>query len=160
MQYQLREEPARDWGSIPKFSFDVVVNQLSKQNEDGQHDNAILDVNEQQTLFPKSQVTDYIARGDALHDYNVLLFFTDTYEREVRKKDRESEIDETDETMGKGRPRHERVPYQSQHPKCSSVFRIIRRSGHNNLPNFIGAPFPHPKIPTLSSYIAHACLCC
>ena len=46
-----------------------------------QADMVILELDSRGRLYAKSQVTDYVFRGDELSDYNVVRYFTDTYER-------------------------------------------------------------------------------
>ncbi len=40
----------------------------------------ILELDNQGRLYAKSQITDYVFRGDELSDFNVVRFFTDTWE--------------------------------------------------------------------------------
>ena len=93
-------------------------------------------------LIAKSQVVDYQYRGAELEDYSVLKFFVETYETEITKVDREADMFEEEPYRGRGRPRNTRVRYLTNHPKSGSVHRVIRSSGHRNLPNFIGKWFP------------------
>ena len=99
-------------------------------------------------------MNDYCARGSELDGYNVLEFFVNTYEEEISTSVESMEIDESVEEMNvgrstrrKGRPRHDRVSYQSNHPKYGHLQRVIRANGHNNLPNFIGQYFPRRNEP-------------
>ena len=48
----------------------------------------VMDVDSQGMVFAKSQVTDYCARGPQLENYNIIQFFTDTYESCVCQNDR------------------------------------------------------------------------
>ena len=106
-------------------------------------------------MFAKSQVTDYQCRGSELQAYNLVDFFTGTYETEITRADREAELVGEDTHRGPGRPRNTRVRYLSTHPKEGSFHRIIRSSGHRNLPNFLGKWFPRNDDPeTYNFYCA------
>lgn len=108
----------------------------------------MLNINAKGKLYAKSQVADYSQRGMQLQDMNVIEFFTDTYEERTTSKKKRSEIpktqaDNASTTKRKpGRPCHERAAYLQDHPKQGELHRVMRSSGHNNLPNFIGKAFP------------------
>ena len=110
---------------------------------EAEHDSITLEITPQGGMVPKNQVTDYITRGDALANYNIIQFFTNTYKSKIWRT--ETDNDEDQDHIKRGHPKHKRVPYKPDHPKASSVQRIIRGKGHNNLPNFIGASFPDPN---------------
>ncbi len=57
------------------------------QDELQANDVVTLDLNSQGRLYGKSQITDYIFRGDDLADYNIVQYFTDTYESAKRADD-------------------------------------------------------------------------
>lgn len=76
-------------------------------------------------MFAKSQVTDYRCCGSELQDFNLVDFFTDTYEVEITKADREAELVSEDTHHGPGRPRNTRVRYLTTHLKSASVHRVI-----------------------------------
>ena len=101
-----------------------------------------LDVSSSGQMFAKSQITDYQCRGTELQEYNLVDFFTDTYEVEITRADRAAELVSEDIHRGPGRPRNTRVRYLTTHPKSATVHRIIRSAGHRNLPNFLGRWFP------------------
>lgn len=100
-----------------------------------------------------------MTRGDALEEFNVIEFFTNTYETKIngRSKDEfqvagsimdDANNQDTDqEGHHRGRRRHGRVPYHMTHPKWKVVQRIIRPTHHNNLPNFIGRQLPRNDDP-------------
>ena len=98
-------------------------------------------------MFAKSQATDYQHRGTELEDYNLVDFFTETYETEITKADREAELASEDAYRGPGRPRNTRVRYLATHPKSASVHRVLRSPKHRNLPNFLGRWFPRNDDP-------------
>ena len=83
-------------------------------------------------------------RGIDLEDYNVIDFFVNTYEVPLKKEDIQSETQSHNNRGYQkfGRPCHTRVPYLRSHVKSQTRQRVIRGSGHNNLPNFIGRYFP------------------
>lgn len=81
-------------------------------------------------LYTQNQVTDYVLRGDALENYSVLDFFMDTYESTMDEVE-EKRVSAPGVQHVRGRPRHERVRYQTAHPKSGQKVRIIRREGHN-----------------------------
>jgi hypothetical protein len=100
------------------------------------HDIVDLDIRSAGQIFAKSQVADYIHRGTALEDYNILEFFVNTYDKIIKKS----------ETLARGAPNY--VPYMSNYHKNKQCFRVIRRAGHRNLPNFVGRFFPHNDDPS------------
>jgi hypothetical protein len=103
-----------------------------------------MDFNSQGTLYAKSQVTDYMLRDDQLNTYNVLEFFTNTYEKRISNAERESFSERTTTTSPRrGRHPNPRAFYLPEHPKSNGLVRIIRTANHNNLPNMIGPRFPH-----------------
>lgn len=94
-------------------------------------------------LYSKSQVTDYQCRGEGLQGFNLIEFTMHSYERERSEAvngDEPHEVEGQQETHNQqgGRPRNDRVEYTVDHPKHSTLVRILRTVGHNNLPNFIG----------------------
>jgi len=105
-----------------------------------------LDVDGSGVVFAKSQLTDYLHRGEELADFNFLDFLVDTYEIEIPKHERDKPphvpATDGDERHGPGRPRNTRIRYLSLHPKAKTAQRILRSHGHRNLPNFIGRWFP------------------
>jgi len=110
----------------------------------------ILELAPQGGMIPKNKVTDYMAWGEALATYNIIQFFTLTYQA---KKGQETELDEegTIESIflehKRSHPKHDQIPYESWHSRVSSVQHIIQEKGHNNLPNFIGVNFSNPHDP-------------
>ena len=97
-------------------------------------------------MFAKSQLADYLYRGETLAGFNFLDFLVDTYEVEITKNERNnassSPSTDADGHRTPGRPRNARFAYLSFHPKAKAMQRILRSSGHRNLPNFIGRWFP------------------
>ena len=116
-----------------------------------------LDISSSGRMFAKSQVTDYQHRGTELQGYNLVEFFTDTYETEITKADREAELVSEDAHRGPGRPRNPRVRYLATHPKSATVHRVIRCRGHRNLPNFLGRWFPRNDDPDIYDFYC-ACM--
>ena len=92
-----------------------------------------------------------------MQSYNIVDFFTDTYESEITKADREAELVSEDVRRGPGRPRNPRVRYLATHPKSASVHRVIRCQGHRNLPNFLGRWFPRNDDPEIYDFYC-ACM--
>ena len=107
-------------------------------------DTITLEADELGKLRPRNQVTDYMFRGEALADYNVIEFFVDTYEDRVKGDNTDSHLHmyKTGDKQKRGRPCHERVPYLPGHPTKQTKQRVVRGQNHNNLPNFIGRYFP------------------
>ena len=89
-------------------------------------------------------MTDYRLRGDALHDYNVMRFFTETYEEATPHT---QHMHSVEGRSTRGRIPNTRVPYLSGHPKSASALRVVRSFGHNTIPNFIGRYFPRRDDP-------------
>ena len=55
-------------------------------------DQMMLGVNSEGALCAQSQVEDYICRGDALEQYNLLDYFVDTYEDDLKKRTESKQI--------------------------------------------------------------------
>ena len=55
-----------------------------------------LDLDSSGKLYCRSQITDYIARGDELNDLNLIEFFVNTYEEDTTKKRSGSENEVVD----------------------------------------------------------------
>ena len=120
--------------------------------EEGLFDTVMMDVDSQGMVFAKSQVTDYRARGPQLEEYNVIQFFSDTYELRILQNDKlltNEDADHHDDVriLRRGRRRNDRVYYLPSHPKAKSMYRVIRTIGHNNLPNVIGRRLPSREDP-------------
>jgi hypothetical protein len=119
-----------------------------------------LDTDRAGKIYTKCQVTDYICRGEDLETFNVLQFFVNTWEDDVRKQGTQPESldsDMTDQHRRPGRRPNQRVPYLSDHPNHGKKTRVMRSSGHNTLPNFIGRYFPRRDDPTIYSFYC-ACM--
>ena len=87
-------------------------------------------------------MTDYICRAEKLLGYNLLDYFTDTYEETEKNEDDDLDSGDGDRDRKPGRPKNQQVQYLDQHPKRRSACRVIRSRDHNILPNFIGRYFP------------------
>jgi hypothetical protein len=143
---------------------------LVKSQEGATHakDNVTIDVDDNDRLFVRSQVTDYQLRGDDLEDVNVLDFFVDTYEEDVKRTRRSQEVDvevedniealdadiDGEQSRGptgskRGRPRHNRSQYKEGHPQRAQKQRVMRQDGHRNLPNFVGPYLPRRDDPDI-----------
>ncbi|EMD32190.1 hypothetical protein CERSUDRAFT_99591 [Gelatoporia subvermispora B] len=126
-------------------SADQPMNSGSENDEFS--DKVSLDTDNAGRIYPKCQVTDYILRGEQLDGMNVYSFFMDTYEEDLRSKQKTSvsasvdDEDLTDMARKPGRRRNERIPYLPHHPCSQTKQRVRRTTGHNNLPNFVGYPF-------------------
>ena len=95
-------------------------------------------------LHSKSQFINYTMRGDELEDSNIISFFVDSFEM---RTDAQTKPKLKGKGRPPGRPRNDRVLYQSQHPQHKTKQRVLRRSDHNALPNFIGTKFPREDDP-------------
>jgi hypothetical protein len=124
--------------TVQTLKEDRYADNVSTTQETSQetHDTVDLDIRSVDQIFAKSQVADYIHRGTALEDYNVLDFFVKTYEKKITKS----------QTLARGAQNH--VPYMSNYHKNAHCFRVIRRAGHRNLPNFVGRFFPRNDDPS------------
>ena len=89
-------------------------------------------------MTTKSQLLDYQYRGVQLDNFNALDFLVQTYEETWQSVDTLS----TPELNCTGRPCHLQVDYIDPHPDKLSKTRVLRASGNNTLPNFIGQWFP------------------
>jgi hypothetical protein len=95
-------------------------------------------------LTIKDDLKDYVDRGSAMADWNMLDFFLNTYEGKMV----------VPSATGRGRPQSERVPYlegTGHGDQC----RIIRSQDHETMPNFVGDWFPRNDVPELQD-IYHA----
>jgi hypothetical protein len=83
-------------------------------------------------IFAKSQVTDYLLRGEDLSQFNLLRFFVDTYDIDFDKREKAAaNIQVDDDSKRKpGRPRNPRVHYLQDHPKYRQKCRVIRSKNH------------------------------
>jgi hypothetical protein len=69
-------------------------------------------------------------------------------------------VDEVDDDSGhpqRGRRKNPRVRYLEKHPLFKSKQRVVRSSGHTNLPNFIGPYFPRRDDPEVYQFYC-ACM--
>jgi hypothetical protein len=98
-----------------------------------------LNVSRDGAVHVQSQVMDYSRRGESLADYNLLHFFSDTYNAKKTVNYREV-AEDISEHVRRGRPPHERVPYLPSHPRSHPRQRIVRPAGHNKA--YFVARFP------------------
>lgn len=108
-------------------------------------DDVTIVVDDNSQLAIQCQVTDYRLRGEELSNYNVIRFFSDTYEESMRRTNRRHAA-ATAQSV-RGRPANQRVAYLAPHPQSSTVCRVIRSPHHNTLPNFVGKYFPRRDDP-------------
>ncbi|CEL56332.1 hypothetical protein RSOLAG1IB_11903 [Rhizoctonia solani AG-1 IB] len=140
---------------------------------DNEEESVLLIFNNRGQLRPRSQIDDYIYRGEGASQYNVLDYFTGTYEsRKLRKGTNSANINEdplmesgplpsfTQLSQGRrvGRPTHKRIEYLEQHPRHETHTRIVRPSEHIVLPNLIGPHFPRRTDPEKTDLHAAWCL--
>ncbi|PSS19942.1 hypothetical protein PHLCEN_2v3115 [Hermanssonia centrifuga] len=142
-------------------SEDSLSENVSGEVHDEAIDNRIdemitLDFNGGGRLYARSQVTDYVLRGDELEHYSVYEMFLNTYEAtRIKGKDRadrddaandpgdqEHPSEHADVPRRRGRPAHQRSPYRLGHPKAAEKERVVRTPLHKNLVNFVGRFFP------------------
>jgi len=82
-------------------------------------------------LAIQDDLKDYVDRGAALDDMNLLSFFLNTYDGSMTEPS----------VGGPGGPQSGRVPYlegTGHGKRC----RVIHADGHETMPNFIGEWFP------------------
>ncbi|KAJ3511695.1 hypothetical protein NLJ89_g3948 [Agrocybe chaxingu] len=145
-----------------------IENREAEAAENGD-DILTLDINTAGKVYAKCQLTDYATRGEALTDWNIIEFFVNTYEEDIRTKTSDTTAGNQEEDTSasrpvdteegsyddgsrgprvrRGRQPNQRVPYLDAHPKHKQVQRVIRSEGHNNLPNFVGQFFPRRDDP-------------
>jgi hypothetical protein len=106
-----------------------IIMLTSKQDE-----NRILtrDVDSHGKLYAKSPVADYVERGEALSEYNMLEFFVDTYEECLSSQTDVAEEDTTDEKNNEdeeepkaGRTSNTCILYKENHPRSHQKQHII-----------------------------------
>lgn len=98
---------------------------------------------------------------------NIIDYFVNTYEEVIPKKSRSRQSNNpqntstgslpeddnnSDEHRKPGCKPNPRVLYHSEHPMHTSKQRVLRSSGHNVLPNFIGRFFPRRDDPEIYSF--------
>jgi hypothetical protein len=88
-----------------------------------------LDTDSAGRIYPKSQATDYMLRGEELKGYNIIEFFVNTYEDDMERRyleenEEESTEPASDEHRGPGRRRNARYLYLPNHPKFTKKLRI------------------------------------
>ena len=104
-----------------------------------------LDVGSQGQVYVRSQVADYMHRGVLLALYNVLDFFVNTYEENIKKRlAKTNAIHESDDIT---QWNNNHVPYLPEYHKSRHKSRTIRQHNHRNLPNFVGHYFPRRDEP-------------
>ncbi|KAF8341510.1 uncharacterized protein EI90DRAFT_1746181, partial [Cantharellus anzutake] len=97
-------------------------------------------------LVTKSQVDDYVFRGDELEDMSLLEFISDTYEEQVSHKkgpiSEQGDKVRNDVARHAGRPTNMRVKYHTQHPWHASRIRVVRPKNHRTIANIVGKWLP------------------
>ncbi len=102
-----------------------------------------LDVSSEGRIYAKSQVTDYVLRGDTLSDCSLFEFVKNTYDGQLRPQDNAASTDEgRDKNPRRGRPRNARARYRYPHPCATTKIRVQRTAGHRNLVNIVGRWLP------------------
>jgi hypothetical protein len=138
----------------------------------------VLDFNHHGRLHSRSQVEDYMHRGNELEQRNTLDFLVGTYEQRMSQRrsehlepqgvDADADEDDGETDQGepslqpanrakRGRPSHSRLRYLPSHPCHDSHIRVVRPLEHNTLPNFIGPRFPRRADPDQSQFYS-ACV--
>ncbi|KAG8686306.1 hypothetical protein FRC09_014230 [Ceratobasidium sp. 395] len=143
------------------------------EDDNTQSENVILEFNRSGKVYHKSQVDDYRYRGEEAAGYNVLDYFVNTYEQPKQRQKTNADLATAevqtnvstvdDSPQGtdvnkRGRPPHEQITYQEQHPRHETHIRVIRPKTHNHIPNMIGVQFPRRSDPTQSNYYAASIL--
>ncbi len=106
-----------------------------------------MDVSSAGNLYAKSQLTDYVLRGDALADFSVFRFIKDTYDATIRGNEGSDPVAAEEAARGPGRPRHQRARYIAPHPCATTKQRVLRASGHRCLVNVVGRWFARSDDP-------------
>lgn len=89
-------------------------------------------------LAIQDNLKDYVDRGSALDNMNLLDFFLNTYDGAMT----------VPRMGGAGRPQSERVLYL-EGTSHSNRCRVIRTDRHETMPNFVGQWFPRNNVPEL-----------
>ncbi len=114
------------------------------------NENVTLDVSSDGTIYAKSQLTDYVLRGEALAEYSIFRFMMDTYDSPVRRNEESTGADDAgDGARRPGRPRNTCSRYREPHPCFKTKQRIVRTAGHRNLVNVVGRWFPRNDDPAV-----------
>ncbi|KAG8935210.1 hypothetical protein FRC01_005466 [Tulasnella sp. 417] len=91
-------------------------------------------------LGEKSQLQDYYLRSKSFAEWGLLFYLLQT--REIKRLEK----DDLDITSHGNRA--ERHFYQDRHPRSQTHVRVIRRQGHETIPEFIGPWFPRRADPS------------
>jgi len=140
-----RGEPEQESGVEREEQASKYARQNRQFIDHQQQDDVVtLEIENDGTVVPKSQLTDYQYRGAELEHLSLYTFVRDTYNLKLRPFDQEH-MDAShvlDEGTHPGRPPNQRVLYLDGHPRQKSRFRMVRSKGHNVLTNIIGGYFP------------------
>ncbi len=113
------------------------------------NENVTLEVGGGGTIYAKSQVTDYVLRGDAFSDLSVFDYTRHTYETQLKPRQRVDvgEDHVRDSQPRRGRPRNVRAQYRDPHPCVATKIRVRRSVGHRNLVTIVGRWLPRSDDP-------------
>lgn len=95
------------------------------------------------SIVSRSQLKDYVYRGDELNNYNLLSFVKDTYEGPVDAKD----FAPAPVVRRVGRPRNVRSLYKPEHTHSEKLCRVVRPKDHKNLLSIPGSYLPRDDRP-------------
>ena len=95
--------------------FGILIYDSIQVDAEAEHDSITLEITSQGGIVLKNQVTNYITHGDALADYNIIQFFTNTYESKIWRT--ETDNNEDQDHIKRGHPKYKRVSYKPDHPK-------------------------------------------
>ncbi len=127
------------------------------RSQDG-NDNVTLELGSHGRIYAKSQVTDYMLRGEDIEGYNLFEFIRDTYETDLSPSERAEEPEQVDDSARRpGRPKHQRSRYLPAHPCHQSKHRVVRGQGHKTLVNIVGRWFPRDDDPEVRDFYC-ACM--
>jgi hypothetical protein len=116
-------------------------NHCRQDTVDASNDKITLDFDDKGCIFVRSQATDYQLRGLEMNNMNMMDFFVDTYEEDIKRgresgdaaeeepdgadtDDSDTEAD-NDQPRKPGRPRHKRIRYLEGHPQREQKQRVF-----------------------------------
>ena len=65
----------------------------SHNDNNARNENVTLELDDNGHIFVRSQAMDYQLRGTEIEHMNLMEFFVDTYEEDVKSKDNKNEVD-------------------------------------------------------------------
>ncbi|RDB20785.1 hypothetical protein Hypma_012142 [Hypsizygus marmoreus] len=128
----------------------VIVDSQEPENREEPTERIVIQDGE---ITLRDQLKEYQYRGDALSESNFLDFLLNTYEQSTTREVN----DHSEQQDNQNHYRSARVPYKEGYGKDKKC-RVVRRAGHETMPNFIGQWFPRNDEPSQAELYAASML--